>query len=173
MNFEIIPVEKSERALHYLVNLSCDAFKATFSPYYDKGEIEAYLELAYNPAILRKELSSESSRFYFIEVDGEKAGYFKVNWDKSVTNEKYLHDFELQRLYLLPKYQKQCLGQKAMDFVLNLAQKLEKQTVWLEVWEGNKVALNFFKENNFVAVSNNAFPLGHYAQTVKVLKKDL
>lgn len=58
MNFEIIPVEKSERALHYLVNLSCDAFKATFSPYYDKGEIEAYLDLAYNPAILRKELSS-------------------------------------------------------------------------------------------------------------------
>lgn len=174
MSLKIIPVKKSERALHYLVNLSCEAFEATFSPYYDKGEIDAYLDLAYNPAILRDELSSDSSRFYFIEVDGEKAGYFKVNWDESVTNKNYIGDFELQRLYLLPKYQKQGLGQKAMDVVLNLAQELKQQKVWLEVWEENKVALKFFEENGFEAVGDNAFPLGQYAaQTVKVLKKDL
>ncbi|MCP6151251.1 GNAT family N-acetyltransferase, partial [Klebsiella pneumoniae] len=73
--------------LSRLQEISYETFNETFKEQNSPENMEAYLEKAFNLKQLETELSQRSSQFYFVEIDGETAGYLKVNTDEAQTEE--------------------------------------------------------------------------------------
>ena len=80
---------------------------------------------------------NEESRYFFILVDGEKAGFLKTNVGSAQTEQHLDNAFEIQRIYISQAFQGMGLGKKLFEFALQEARDLGCDWVWLGVWERN------------------------------------
>lgn len=148
-------------------------FTETFGADNDPTDLQQFLDEAYSIQQLTKELSSATSRTYFYNVNGQIAGYLKVNWDASQTENDYPEALEIQRIYVLKRFQNLHIGGRLMKKVLSIAKDLEKPAVWLGVWEHNNNAQGFYHHYGFERVGQHTFTVGNDPQTDYLLLKKL
>ncbi len=72
---------------------------------------------------------------------------------------------ELQRIYLLNMVQGSGLGNKVMNFVLEIAKSANCRSIWLGVWEHNVKAIRFYENHGFIKTGEHTFLLGQDPQT--------
>ena len=70
------------------------------------------------------ELENPESETYFIMHEEEIAGFLKVNWGSAQTERELEDAFEIQRLYVLQKFQGFGFGKQLLNLLLNLLQKI-------------------------------------------------
>ena len=169
--FKIIPCTLAD--LNTLCALSASTFKAAFSNQNSKADMTAYLEAAYHPDKIKRELLCSESAFYFIYVENALAGYLKLNTGNAQTEYRTSDGLEIERIYISPAYQNLGLGQTLMDFSIQQAQNLGKSYLWLGVWEKNLAAQRFYKRNGFVPFDTHVFIVGGDVQMDHILRKDL
>ncbi len=75
-----------------------------------------------------------------LEICGEKVGLFAVHYNKD--------HILLGMIAILPKYQKQGIGKKLLDFIKNEAMQ-KRVAIKLGVHPENSKALNFYIKNGF------------------------
>lgn len=131
------------------------------------------MEKAFNRKQLETELSQRSSQFYFVEIDGETAGYLKVNTDEAQTEEMGDEALEIERIYIRSPFQKQGLGKYLFNKALEVAMKQNKKKIWLGVWEKNEKAIAFYKKMGFVQTGAHSFYMGDEEQTDFIMAKIL
>lgn len=159
--------------LAILQMISRRTFEDTFATMNDEANMDVYLQTAFDREKLRSELLNASSSFYFIYFDGELAGYLKLNMDDAQTD---LHDprsLEVERIYVLKKYQGKGIGGRLLDKAIEIAREQNKSFIWLGVWERNEAALRFYKKNGFYQIGKHLFIVGDDPQTDLVMRKDL
>ncbi|HJA47208.1 MAG TPA: GNAT family N-acetyltransferase [Candidatus Limosilactobacillus excrementigallinarum] len=148
-------------------------FTETFGADNDPADLEQFLADAYSIRQLTKELESSTSRTYFYNVNGQTAGYLKVNWDDAQTENDYPAAMEIQRIYVLGRFQKLHIGGRLMKKALKIAKDLGKNEVWLGVWEHNDNAQGFYHHYGFERVGQHTFTVGDDPQTDYLLLKKL
>ena len=156
-----------------LQNVSRRTFEDTFATMNDEANMNAYLQTAFDREKLRDELTHASSSFYFIYLDGELAGYLKLNTDDAQTD---LHDpnsLEVERIYVLKNFQGRGIGSLLMGKAIEVAREHNKSFIWLGVWERNEAALRFYRKNGFYQIGKHLFIVGDDPQTDLVMRKDL
>jgi len=57
---------------------------------------------------------------------------------------------EIERIYISKQFKRLGLGTKLLEFGINKAKELNKQSVWLGVWENNLAAQKFYQKMDFV-----------------------
>jgi len=159
--------------VHTLRELAYVTFDETFRDQNTEESMQAYLESAFTLEKLEKELTHPASRFYFVYYDGDVAGYLKVNVDDAQTEEMGEDALEIQRIYILRKYQKLGLGKILFNKALEIAKELGKKKVWLGVWENNENALAFYRKMGFAKTGAHSFYMGDEEQTDYILTKVL
>ncbi|MEH6990824.1 GNAT family N-acetyltransferase [Cytobacillus firmus] len=159
--------------LSRLKEISYETFNETFKDQNSPENMEAYLEKAFNAQQLEKELSQPSSQFYFVEFEGETAGYLKVNIDEAQTEEMGDEALEIERIYIRSPFQKQGLGKYLFHKALELAMELNKKKIWLGVWEKNEKAIAFYNKIGFVQTGAHSFYMGAEEQTDFIMSKTL
>lgn len=65
--------------VHVLREISIETFQDTYSKQNKPENMLAYLDRAFPPQQLERELVNRGSQFYFIYFDEDAAGYLKVN----------------------------------------------------------------------------------------------
>lgn len=156
-----------------LLKLSYDTFYEAFEAENTNENMKAYSEDAFTAEKIRNELNNPDSQFYFIYSDHEPAGYLKVNVD-SAQSEPMGHDsLEVQRIYILKKYHKQGLGKELLNLSYDIARKLNKNKIWLGVWEKNENAIGFYKKQGFKKTGSHSFFMGDDEQTDFIAEKIL
>jgi len=159
--------------LSRLQEISYETFNETFKEQNSPENMEAYLEKAFNLKQLETELSQRSSQFYFVEIDGETAGYLKVNTDEAQTEEMGDEALEIERIYIRSPFQKQGLGKYLYNKALEVAMEQNKKKIWLGVWEKNEKAIAFYKKMGFVQTGAHSFYMGDEEQTDFIMAKIL
>ncbi|MBX9975973.1 GNAT family N-acetyltransferase [Cytobacillus firmus] len=159
--------------LSRLQEISYETFNETFKEQNSPENMEAYLEKAFNLKQLETELSQSSSQFYFVEFNGETAGYLKVNTDESQTEEMGDEALEIERIYIRSPFQKQGLGKYLFNKALEAAMEHNKKKIWLGVWEKNEKAIAFYKKMGFVQTGAHSFYMGDEEQTDFIMAKIL
>ncbi|MBY0156884.1 GNAT family N-acetyltransferase [Cytobacillus oceanisediminis] len=159
--------------LSRLQEISYETFNETFKEQNSPENMEAYLEKAFNRKQLETELSQRSSQFYFVEIDGETAGYLKVNTDEAQTEEMGDEALEIERIYIRSPFQKQGLGKYLFNKALEVAMEQNKKKIWLGVWEKNEKAIAFYKKMGFVQTGAHSFYMGDEEQTDFIMAKIL
>ena len=170
MNIRISPVTIQD--INVLQDLSIETFSETFGQQNPPEDLELYLEKAFNPQQLIKEIMDSNTNFYFIFQEALLAGYIKLK-NASLPEHPFLGEaLEVERLYVRKEYQHLGLGKHLLDFASEEAQRTHKEYLWLSVWEHNPTAYGFYKSQGYVECGSRHFHLGTLAQTDLIMKKE-
>ena len=117
-------IRKVEMAdVEVLAKIAKQTFRETFAHDNTEEKLQEYFEEAYSLRVLSSELENPESETYFIMHEEEIAGFLKVNWGNAQTERELEDAFEIQRLYVLQKFQGFGLGKQLFEFALELAIK--------------------------------------------------
>ncbi|MBY0189764.1 GNAT family N-acetyltransferase [Bacillus aerophilus] len=156
-----------------LQKIGINTFKETFLDQNKVEHIEAYVKTAFHLNQLLKELQHPSSQFYFVQVNGEVAGYLKINMNDAQSEEMGSDALEIERIYIKQSFQKEGLGKYLIDQAIEIAKNHHKRDVWLGVWEHNRAAIAFYQKHGFVQTGVHAFLMGDEEQMDFIMTKTL
>ena len=171
MSINIKPCTIEE--LSILQEVSIETFIETFKDQNSAENMNAYLERAFNPKQLEKELSNIFSRFFFVYFNNEVAGYLKVNTQDAQSENMGEDSLEIERIYVRAKFQKLGLGKYLINKALEIAVEQEKNKIWLGVWEKNEKAIAFYNKIGFVRAGTHSFHMGDEEQIDFIMIKSL
>jgi ribosomal protein S18 acetylase RimI-like enzyme len=135
--------------------------------------MSSYIEQAFSPDQLFKELNHRDSTFYFARLEGQIVGYLKLNVLDGQTDIKDPMGLEIERIYVRSAYQGQRIGNKLIEFAIDQARYLGESFIWLGVWEKNFDAIRFYVRSGFKEFGQHPFMLGDDLQFDLLLKLDL
>lgn len=156
-----------------LQNISRETFKKTFDPYTAADDMTRFLKEDYATDKLINEINNPHSRFFFLMVGDEVAGYLKVNDEDAQTESVKDNALEVERIYLRDKFQHQGLGLVLIKLAEKLAREENRDYMWLGVYEKNLNAQKFYARDGFERVSQHVFQVGEDAQIDYILAKKL
>lgn len=159
--------------LHELQAISYETFNETFRQQNSPGNMQAYLERAFNLEQLEKELANSSSQFFFVYSDNEIAGYLKINTAEAQSEEMGEDALEVERIYIRNKFQKYGLGKYLFNKAVEFALERHKKRIWLGVWDRNENAIAFYNKIGFVQTGVHSFYMGDEEQTDYIMTKSL
>ena len=158
-------IRKVEMAdVEVLAKIAKQTFRETFAHDNTEEQLQEYFEEAYSLRVLSTELENPEE---------EIAGFLKVNCGSAQTERKLEDAFEIQRLYVLQKFQGFGLGKQLFEFALELATKNSFSWAWLGVWEHNTKAQAFYNRYGFEKFSQHHFMVGQKVDTDWLLRKKL
>jgi diamine N-acetyltransferase len=171
VNVEIKKVEATE--LIALQSISRQTFEEAFSADNSNEDMELYLRESLSLEQLKMEIDNQQSAFYFAIVTGEIAAYLKVNYQSESIDQNEIKSLEIERVYVLKKFQRQKIGQLLFNKAIELAKEYGSEYIWLGVWERNYNAIAFYEKNGMRTFGRKVFRLGNDDQTDIMMKLDL
>ncbi len=167
----ITPITPQE--LDQLLLISRRIFQNAFAHLNTEKNMTNYMDRAFAPEQLSKELEHPGSSFYFLRVNGGIAGYLKLN---EAAAQSDLHDpesLEIERIYVDDAFQGQGLGARLIEFTKEQARARGLQRIWLGVWEKNPAAIRFYERHGFYLFGSHPFVFGDEVQTDLLMKHEL
>lgn len=153
-----------------LIDLATITFKETFAESNNADDIEQYISKNFNKSALRAEMNTKDSFFYFGEIENKPVGYLKLNRGSAQKEKFHPGWLELERIYILAKYQRKGLGSFLVDFAFRQAEYYNSEYLWLGVWENNHSAIRFYREIGFEEFSKHTFKVGSDPQRDLLMK---
>jgi ribosomal protein S18 acetylase RimI-like enzyme len=175
MNQEIkIRPAKFEEA-EMLAQIGWQAFDEAFGehPKNHPDDMKLYREEYFSRERLEEDLSDEKITYIVCEIDGEIAGYAKIQFDSTENCVADGKTIELCRLYALDRFIGKGVGKTLMLKFFELAEENKCDVAWLGVWEYNFRAQEFYKKFGFEKCGEHVFQLGNDPQTDWVMQKKL
>ena len=140
-------------------------FLETFAHLNTAEDIEIYSAKAFTTEQIVKEFHNENSFFFFVYFEEAIAGYLKLNIGDAQTESKLENALEIERIYVLARYQGKRLGKALFEFSKQFASEKNAQWLWLGVWNQNEKAIEFYKRQGLSEFSTHDFMLGNDPQT--------
>lgn len=159
--------------LKELQAISRETFKKTFDPFTKADDMSVFLRENYASEKLTREINNPDSRFFFLVVKKQVAGYLKVNVEKAQTEKLKENSLEIERIYLREKFQHKGLGLALIKYAEDLARKEQKDYMWLGVYEKNLNAQKFYAKDGFKRISQHVYQVGEDPQIDYLLIKKL
>lgn len=166
-------ISNSVEDIEALQAIAKQTFTETFGSQNTAEDLAKFLSEEYAFDKLKAEVENPESFYYFCYFEDELAGYLKLNVGAAQTEPDYPEALEIQRIYVLQKYQRKRIGLAMMQQALAVAEELKKSQVWLGVWENNFKAQAFYQKSGFKKVGSHDFILGNDKQTDYILLKTL
>ncbi|WP_077618188.1 GNAT family N-acetyltransferase [Bacillus sinesaloumensis] len=159
--------------LQQLQEISIETFNETFKDQNTPENMQAYLEKAFNKEQFEKEISNPFSKFFFLYYNNEIAGFLKININEAQSEKMGNDSLEIERIYIKSSFQKHGLGKYLLNKAVDIATELQKNKIWLGVWENNENAIAFYKRMGFVQTGAHSFFMGDDEQTDYIMTKTL
>lgn len=156
-----------------LQQIGKQTFMETFSADNTQDNMTNYLNEAFSIEKIKEELRNKYSEFYFALLGEIIVGYLKINFEKAQTEKTLGNSLEIERIYVLKKFQGNEVGQKLYQKALEIAKSKSLKSVWLGVWEQNLKAIRFYEKNGFNVYDKHIFKLGDDEQTDLLMKLNL
>ena len=158
-------ISNSAEDIKTLQAIAKQTFTETFGSQNTAEDLAKVLNEEYDFDKLKAEVENPESFYYFYYFEDELAGYLKLNVGAAQIESDYPEALEIQRIYVLQKYQGKRIGLAMMQQALVIAEELKKPQVWLGVWENNFKAQAFYQKSGFKKVGSHDFILGDDRQT--------
>tara|TARA_R110000868_G_scaffold4211_13_gene26686 strand:+ start:89183 stop:89770 length:588 start_codon:yes stop_codon:yes gene_type:complete len=172
-NMNVVFKKLTLNELQELKQIGRSTYLESFSMENSDENMKSYLNTAFNSKKLSTELNEKQSEFYFVYYKNEVAGYLKLNFGTAQSEFKENDGMELERIYVLKKFQGKSIGKMALEHILKIAHSKKMKYVWLGVWDKNAKAIKFYKKHNFEVFSSHDFTMGNDIQTDFLMKLNL
>jgi ribosomal protein S18 acetylase RimI-like enzyme len=136
-------------------------FYETWKSVNTEEDLQLYMTKAFDIRKIAKEIEDEKvNTFLLAFVNDELAGYAKLRNDRSYDQLKGAKSFEVERIYVLKKFQGKHVGKVLMDESIRLAHEGNYEWIWLGVNDQNFKAIEFYKKYGFEVFGTKQFVLG-------------
>ena len=156
-----------------IARLSRQTFLETFAPHNIKHDIDIFMNEQFTVDTLIKEVSEVGFIFLIAFLNNKPVGYLGLKEGNNPAGLGNLKSMEIARLYTLQKVIGKGIGKALMEKCLEIAIQMNKEVIWLGVWEYNQRAIDFYVKWGFEKFSEHDFVLGHDIQTDWIMKKSL
>lgn len=171
MNIRLI--QCTTESLDALQTISRDTFYETFHEQNSEESMTDYLNDAFSVEKLTAEIKNKHSLFKLLYVNEELAGYLKINTEEAQSEQLGQETLEVERIYILNRFQKLGLGKVLMNEAIKLAHEKNKNKIWLGVWEKNLNAIAFYEKAGFEKTGSHSFFMGEEEQKDFIMTKYL
>src|SRR5438105_1981916 len=117
-----------------LLQISSEVFYTAFALLNHPDDMAAYSAKAFTIERISDELNNSDSFFYFAYIQGEIAGYLKLNYNSAQSEFKGKEAMEVERIYVTQAFQNKQIGQQLLQFAIDAAITQKLKYVWLGVW---------------------------------------
>ncbi len=156
-----------------LTELGRITFTESFSTQNNPANFEKHLSLQHVFPVIELEFLDPSNQFFIADHRGDPAGFFKIifNSDEDHSQLKNYRCLQLERIYILKKYQGLGIARLMLEQVTNIAREHSFEIIWLGVWEKNEKANKIYEHWGFEKFGSHIFNLGGDLQTDFLMKK--
>ncbi len=171
MGIVIRKAQKNEAAL--IADMSRQTFYDTFVGDNTKEDIDKFMNEQFRRDDLIKEVETDDGIFFLAFEEDEPLGYVRLR------DGEYFNEFggktsiEIVRIYAVTSAIGKGVGRALMNRCIDTAKELNRQIIWLGVWEHNKRAIDFYTKWGFEKFGQHVFVLGNDVQTDLLMKKEL
>lgn len=166
-------VSVTEKDLNALSDICIQTFSETYRHLNTEANFKKYIQTNFSKAQLLKELKDKNSFIYFIKEQNKNIGYLKLNINEAQCENLGNNAIEIERIYTLKEHFGKGAGKMMIDFTIEKGKELNKEFVWLGVWENNTRALTFYEKHGFIKFDTHIFTLGNDEQKDYLYKLDL
>lgn len=163
---EIVLVPVIEAEIHALQILAHATWEPTYGPILSQEQVQYMYEEIYTEAAIKEQMH-KGQTFYFIQAAAENIGFLSLTCIDPEEGR-----FKLNKIYMLPHFQGQGIGKKALAAAEELARKRHGKILELNVNRFNK-ARNFYERCGYAVIREEDIPIGPYFMNDFVLEKKL
>jgi len=168
LSFEICTLEH----LDMLTEISRNTFITAFEKHNDPDDFKNYMDSVFNKASIKAELLKPNVMFYFVYLDEELVGYFKLNENDAQNEQFEKPSIELERIYILETFQGKQIGKQMLLKTIDIAKSKGVAFLWLGVWKKNLSAFRFYERYDFKTFDSHPYYIGKDKQTDWLMKLD-
>lgn len=165
----IEPVKPDE--VSALAEIGRRTFEQAFASGNDAAYLADYLDDAFSPDRLSRELRNPESKFFFARVDRQIVGYLKINVGEAQTEKVPGETLEIERIYVDSASQGAGVGKALFECALEEAWTIAAKVIWLGVWEDNPKAIEFYARQGFEAFGEHSFRIGNDVQRDVLMRR--
>lgn len=158
---QIRSIEPSDAEL--IAVISRETFYDTFAIHNTPADMDKFMTEQFSKEQLMKEVSEPGNLFFLAYVDEVPAGYLFLK-DRSHQLLPSSGSVEISRLYVRKPFIGNGIGKMLMQHAIGHAAHLQKDTVWLGVWEHNQPAIAFYTSFGYRKFGEHDFILGDDVQ---------
>ncbi len=155
-----------------IANISRETFYDAFAEQNTKEDMDKFLAEQFSKESLMAEVGVDGHIFLLAYADNEPAGYvfLKIATEAALQNNKAM---EVSRIYARKPFIGKGIGKMLLQAAFTEARLMEKEIIWLGVWEHNRRAIEFYTLFGFEKFSEHDFVLGTDVQRDWLMKYNL
>jgi ribosomal protein S18 acetylase RimI-like enzyme len=134
-----------------------DAFRPFF---YSQAELKEYLDYTYAIEKIASSITKPNNVFFIALLDQKVIGFAKLKKHSPNKQISAGRQMELQKIYVLKEYHGSGAGQALLQAVLEMANKIQAQCIWLDVLLQNERAIRFYEKCRFEKYGKHFFTIG-------------
>ena len=165
-----------------LSTLARTCFTQTFGHLYAPADLEAFLDEAYAPTVLRAELEDPNRATWFLfddpsdEAPASSAPQAPIGYATACPAhlphpDVAPGDGEIQRLYILQGHQGGGRGTALLTTALEWLESDGPRTLWIGVWSENYGAQRLYARHGFEVVGEYSFMVGDHADRELITRR--
>lgn len=156
-----------------IADLSRQTFYETFAKDNTKENMDLFMNQTFTKDALMKEVGMDGNIF-FLAYEGETpVGYVRIREGNNPPELGEKKAIEVARIYAVQSSIGKGVGSVLMQKCIDIAIELNKEIIWLGVWEKNQRAIRFYQKWGFEKFGTHVFMLGDDPQTDWLMKKEL
>ncbi|MDH7463369.1 GNAT family N-acetyltransferase [Chitinophagaceae bacterium 26-R-25] len=156
-----------------IAEMSQQTFYDSFHEQNTKEDMEKFLNEQFTIPALKAEVGKEGNIFLLAYLNDVAAGYVRLREEPLPEANSSANAIELARIYCTKEFIGKGVGSALMKKSLSIAKEMNKEVIWLGVWEFNPTAIAFYKKFGFEQFSEHEFLLGNDRQRDVLMKKTL
>jgi len=156
-----------------IADLSRQTFYETFAPFNTKEDMNKFMNEQFTREQLIKEAKEIANKFILAYNDTKPVGYALMRESTIPEGLENFNTVEIARIYVLNTAIGTGAGKALMEKCIEMAKEINKEIIWLGVWEKNIRAISFYTKWGFEKFAEHPFILGNDIQTDWLMKKTI
>lgn len=156
-----------------IADLSRQTFYETFASENTAADMEKFMAEQFSRESLMKEVGAEENIFFLAYDNETPVGYARMRESGNPQELCEKKSIEIARIYAVTALVGKGIGKALMQKCIDVATEMNKEVVWLGVWEKNRRAIGFYCKWGFEKFGTHLFVLGNDPQTDWLMKKEL
>lgn len=156
-----------------ILELSRKTFIETYFEVSDKTQVLKYLDTHITLHKIKEDLQNQTILFYIARKGLHSIGFLKLEenkFPKGIADKKCLL---LNKLYVLQEFHGKSVGKELMNLAKEYAKTNLFQVIWLQVWQKNEKAIQFYQHAGFVVYETCLFDYYESPEQDFLLRFDL
>jgi GNAT superfamily N-acetyltransferase len=170
-SIHIVKANESQAGL--IAEMARKTFIETYGETSNPENLQLYVDAHFTVDLIRDELAEPGFRFYVAWINEKPVGFTKIRKDRSPKGITGLTSMEIERIYVLQEFQGFSVGKELMKMIKDIARAEGDQVLWLQVWQKNDKAIQFYRKSGFVVYETNTFEFGREIHQDFLLRFDL